>query len=69
MPQLLSHKGVDGCYKEVAARFAKCDQAMVTMDGQNRILGLVKTATQRAKDFGFHESLRKKKEEWNKVRP
>ena len=56
MPQVLSHKGVDGSYKEVAARFAKCEQAMVTMDGLNRILGLVKTETQRAKDLGFHES-------------
>ena len=53
MPQLLSHKGVDGCYKKVAARFPKCEQAMVTMDGLN---GLVKAETQRAKDLGFHES-------------
>ena len=56
VPQLLSHKGVDGCYEEVAARSPKCEQAMVTMDGLNKILGLVETATQRAKDFGFHES-------------
>ena len=56
MPLLLSHKGVDGCYEEVAARFPKCEQAMVTMDGLNKIVGLGETATQRAKDFGFYES-------------
>ena len=46
MPLLLSHKAVDGCNKEVAARFPDCEQAMVTMEGLNRILGLVVTETQ-----------------------
>lgn len=56
MPQLLSHKGVEGCYEEVVARFPKYEQAMVTMDGLNEFLCLVKTATPRAKEFDFHES-------------
>ena len=56
MPQLLSHKGMEGCYEEVVARFPEYEQAMVTMDGLNEVLCLVKTATQRAKEFEFHES-------------
>ena len=56
MPQLLSHKGVEGCYEEVVAKYPKYEQAMVTMDGLNEVLCLVKTATQRAKEIDFHES-------------